>query len=104
MPYTKVIAQLKANLQTAYRQAVDADNSLDQLKQQGHAKFAKIFTDDQGFTTSSNRFLPYVQELAELVAKLEQDKAPAQQQLEHLVKQLAILLQTLARFKEQGRQ
>ncbi|MDF0534735.1 prephenate dehydrogenase [Shewanella sp. A32] len=104
MPYTKVIAQLKTNLQLAYRQAVDADNGLDQLQQQGHAKFAQIFTDEQGFSTSSTRFLPYVQELAEAVAELEEDKAPSQDDLEHVVKQLAILLQTLSLFKEQRRQ
>ncbi|MFQ6371573.1 prephenate dehydrogenase [Shewanella sp. YIC-542] len=103
MTYAKVIAQLKTNLQTAYRQAVDADNSLDQLQQQGHAKFAKIFTDEQGFTTSSTRFLPYVQELADIVARLEEETSPSQEQLEHLVKQLAILLQTLARFKVQNK-
>lgn len=32
MPHTQVIEQLKASLQTAYRQAIDADSRLDELK------------------------------------------------------------------------
>lgn len=102
MPYGNVITQLKTNLQTAYRQAVDADAKLDQLQQAGHGKFSKIFSDEQGFTTKSTRFLPYVQELAEAVTQLEQQADKAL--LESVVKRLALLLSTLVQFKEQSRQ
>ncbi|MCH1920086.1 prephenate dehydrogenase [Shewanella sp. A3A] len=102
MPYGNVITQLKTNLQTAYRQAVDADAKLDQLQQAGHGKFSKIFGDEQGFTTKSTRFLPYVQELAEAVTQLEQQADKAL--LESVVKRLALLLSTLVQFKEQSRQ
>ncbi|QSX33326.1 prephenate dehydrogenase [Shewanella avicenniae] len=101
MPYGNVIPQLMTNLQTAYRQAVDADAKLDQLQQAGHAKFSKIFTVEQGFNTQSTRFLPYVKELAEAVAKLEQ--AEDQALLESIVKRLGLILMTLAQFKEQSR-
>ncbi|WP_345866794.1 prephenate dehydrogenase [Shewanella algae] len=103
MPYTKVIEQLKANLQTAYRQAVDADNRLDQLQQAGHGKFSAVFTQEQGFTTCSNRFLPYVQELAQAVADLEAETAPTPEQLEALLPKPAVLLQTLQKFKQQSK-
>lgn len=101
MPYGNVITQLKTNLQTAYRQAVDADAKLDQLQQAGHGKFAKIFGDEQGFNTASTRFLPYVKELAEAVTQLEQQQD--QVLLESVVKRLALLLTTLAQFKQQSR-
>ncbi|MGL5392575.1 MAG: prephenate dehydrogenase, partial [Shewanella sp.] len=71
MPHTKVIEQLKENLQTAYRQAIDADAKLDELKKAGHGKFTYIFTADQGFTTSSKRFLPYVQELVDELTRMQ---------------------------------
>lgn len=37
MPHTRVIEQLKQNLQTAYRQAIDADAKLDELKKRDMA-------------------------------------------------------------------
>ena len=65
MPHTRVIEKLKQNLQSAYRKSIDADGKLDELKKAGHVKFNRIFSADEGFTTSSNRFQPYVQELAD---------------------------------------
>lgn len=34
MPHTRVLEQLKDNLQTAYRKSIDADGKLDELKKQ----------------------------------------------------------------------
>lgn len=102
MPQTKVIEQLKENLQIAYRQAIDADAKLDELKKAGHGKFTSIFTAEQGFMVSSNRFLPYVQELVDDLTKLQQHTSLDPVALETLVRQLAALLQTLHAFKKQS--
>ncbi|VEE62619.1 Uncharacterised protein [Shewanella putrefaciens] len=102
MPHTKVIEQLKENLQIAYRQAIDADTKLDELKKAGHGKFTSIFTAEQGFMVSSNRFLPYVQELVDDLTKLQQQSSLDPAALETLVRQLAILLKTLHAFKKQS--
>lgn len=102
MPHTKVIEQLKENLQTAYRQAIDADAKLDELKKVGHGKFTSIFTADQGFIISSNRFLPYVQELVDDLTTLENQPTLDPVALETYVRQLGILLKTLQVFKKQS--
>ncbi|MGI2081741.1 prephenate dehydrogenase [Shewanella putrefaciens] len=102
MPHTKVIEQLKENLQTAYRQAIDADAKLDELKKAGYGKFTSIFTADQGFIISSNRFLPYVQELVDDLTTLESQPTLDPAALETYVRQLGILLKTLQVFKKQS--
>ncbi len=102
MPHTKVIEQLKENLQLAYRQAIDADAKLDELKKNGHGKFTNIFAAEQGFSVSSNRFLPYVQELAEDLSQLQQQPTLDPAALETHVRQLAVLLKTLQAFKKQS--
>lgn len=102
MPHTKVIEQLKENLQTAYRQAIDADAKLDELKKAGYGKFTSIFTADQGFIISSNRFLPYVQELVDDLTTLESQPTLNPVALETYVRQLGILLKTLQVFKKQS--
>uniref|UniRef100_E6XP33 Prephenate dehydrogenase n=1 Tax=Shewanella putrefaciens (strain 200) TaxID=399804 RepID=E6XP33_SHEP2 len=102
MPHTKVIEQLKENLQTAYRQAIDADAKLDELKKAGYGKFTSIFTADQGFIISSNRFLPYVQELVDDLTTLESQPTLDPVALETYVCQLGILLKTLQVFKKQS--
>lgn len=102
MPHTKAIEQLKENLQTAYRQAIDADAKLDELKKAGYGKFTSIFTADQGFIISSNRFLPYVQELVDDLTTLESQPTLDPVALETYVRQLGILLKTLQVFKKQS--
>jgi len=101
MPYTKVIEQLTDNLQLAYRQAIDADNALDELKKAGHGKFSYVFTAEEGFSTRSNRFQPYIQELAEELNSLKQ--APSAAKLETMVRKLGLLLQTLQALKSHNR-
>ncbi|QLE87045.1 prephenate dehydrogenase [Shewanella sp. Scap07] len=103
MPHTRVIEQLKQNLQTAYRQAIDADAKLDELKKAGHGKFASIFGKQQGFSTESNRFGPYVQELAQQLTEISADNANINEQIEQFVPKLAVLLQTLQAFKNQAK-
>jgi primosomal protein N'' len=99
MPHTQVIEQLKASLQTAYRQAIDADTKLDVLKKAGHVKFNTIFTKDEGFSTSSNRFQPYVQELAAEMDAMSHEPDSMASKLENYVRKLGLLLQTMQTFK-----
>ncbi|MEZ9139783.1 MULTISPECIES: prephenate dehydrogenase [unclassified Shewanella] len=100
MPYTQVIQQLKESLQTGYRQAIDADKRLDELRQAGHGKFVAIFTEEQGFTQKSNRFLPYVQELANELEELQGLTHIPPEALEAHVQKIAALLKTLHLFKQ----
>ncbi|WP_299491337.1 prephenate dehydrogenase [uncultured Shewanella sp.] len=100
MPHTKVQAQLQNNLQTAYRQALDADKKLDELKKSGHVKFSAIFKKEQHFSTQSDRFKPYVQELATEMEALPEEKEAFTQALNQFLPKLALLLQTLEAFKK----
>ncbi|ASJ95478.1 MULTISPECIES: hypothetical protein [Shewanella] len=103
MPHSHLIEQLKENLQVAYRQAIDADAKLDELKKAGHGKFTTIFTQDEGFKARSNRFGPYVQELADEMTQLPTDAEALAPALESFVRKLGVLLQTLQAFKSQAK-
>ena len=102
MPHAHVLEQLKDNLQTAYRKSIDADGKLDTLKKAGHVKFNTIFTQDEGFSTRSNRFKPYVEELAIELDKMPTETSALPAALELFVKKLGVLLQTLQAFKDQA--
>ncbi|WP_417345169.1 prephenate dehydrogenase [Ferrimonas sp.] len=98
MSYNQVIAQFKATFQQAYRQVVDADAMLEQLRQEGHGKFESVFPEGQGFTTRANRFMPY---LEEVVGEFDQfEAAPSAEKLPSLVQKLELLLSTLTQFRE----
>jgi len=101
MPHSQLIEQLKENLQVAYRQAIDADAKLDELQKAGHGKFSTIFTHDEGFDARSNRFSPYVQELANEMTQLPVETDALAPALEKYVRKLGVLLQTLQAFKTQ---
>ncbi|MBE1300969.1 MAG: hypothetical protein GJ680_13805 [Alteromonadaceae bacterium] len=91
-----VVEKLNENLQVIYRRVVDADKALDQLQQQGKAKHSQIFADDAGFAQTSNRFQPYLEELAGNVAKLQtQSEQEAQKTLVLVVKQMESMFVTL---------
>ncbi|MFC3121184.1 hypothetical protein [Agaribacter flavus] len=96
-----LLEALNTNLEQAYRKAVDADNSLNALQQDGKGKFTTIFGDDTPFTTRSKRFISYVQELAEdiqALKTLEDEQVKAS--LPSVVKKLELLLTTLGKFKQ----
>ncbi|WP_394130248.1 prephenate dehydrogenase [Shewanella maritima] len=103
MPYTKVLQQIKENLQTAYRQSIDCDTRLDELRKAGHGKFVAIFTEEQGFSQKSNRFLPYVKELATEFETFQDSTHIEPEALESFVKRLATLLQTMQAFKQSSK-
>ncbi|GLR72638.1 hypothetical protein [Agaribacter marinus] len=97
----KLLEALHTNLEQTYRKAVDADNSLNALQQDGKGKFSTIFGDDSPFTTRSKRFIGYVQELAEDIQALKAlDEDALKAQLPTVVKKLELLLATLSQFKQ----
>lgn len=100
-----VLDKLKDNLQIVYRKAIDADNALNQLQQQGKGKFATIFAENSPFTTRAKRFEPYVQEVASnmdtfIANDFEKiDRSDVEPQLTLIVRQIEALLATLTQFK-----
>lgn len=97
-----LINSLEDNLKELYRKAVDADNSINELKKQGHGKFAAIFPEQTLFDLKADKFMPYLEQTAEQILKLRDSKVPLeqnQQEIEAIVKKLHLLHTTLAEFK-----
>ena len=93
--------QLQETLQTLHRKAVDADQILDSLQRDQKGKFAAVFADDSGFSTSAKRFGPYVQEIANDWQSLKElDDDAAKQALAPLVKKIELALVTIAQFQQ----
>lgn len=100
MSHTPLFEALTENIRLIYRQSIDADKKIDELRQQDMAKFAAIFDEQQGFTTKANRFTPYAEELGHDLVALQQgnpDDVPANAQ--PLVSKIEIQLQLLQVFK-----
>ncbi|GAB5379863.1 MAG: hypothetical protein Alis3KO_14050 [Aliiglaciecola sp.] len=98
--FSTLFEKLTQNMQVIYRKAIDADDSLAKLQQSGKGKFNHIFTQDAGFSVQSKRFMPYVKELAQQVADLENtDEEKMQAKLPEIVKKMEMLLTTLSQFK-----
>ncbi|EKE69876.1 hypothetical protein [Gallaecimonas xiamenensis] len=93
-----VLAHLRDSLKAAYQQALDADTRLDALASENLAQFESVLKTGSGFTVEAVRFKPYVEELGQDLVALEASEAFAAD-LEPLARKLALLLQTLARFK-----
>ena len=94
------ILTLRHYVQTLYRKAVDADQALDHLQKDQKGKFAAVFTADSPFNTSSKRFGPYVEEIAQdwqaLKAMSEEEAKAA---LPLLIKKIELALVTIAQFQ-----
>ncbi|MDV6316828.1 hypothetical protein [Idiomarina sp. HP20-50] len=90
--------KLQEHLQQLYRQVIDADQYLDDLRQQGKAKFQGVFAEQTVFESTGNRFQPYLNEIVANFEKWQQDKED-EQQLQLLVQQLQLMTETLARLK-----
>ncbi len=86
-------------MQIIYRKAIDADSALDKLQKSGKAKFSVIFTEDNGFTTKSKRFGPYVDELAKDISILQSDNINIKNEITVIVKKMELMLLTLAKLK-----
>lgn len=90
---------IQATLKDVYRKAIDADANLDALGKQNQGKFQSIFKPNEGFTTSAKRFLPYVEELSEEFAQLQNlSEEELKQALPNFVTKLELILRTLANF------
>lgn len=96
----RLLEQLDDNLKELYRKALDADALLEQLSQQGQAKHQRIFVDNSTFQGTSNRFMPYLTETAELVAAMRLSQQFNTATLERAVKQLQLLHKTLTNFRQ----
>lgn len=95
-----VIETIRQNIALAHQQAVDCDKLIEELKSQGKGQFSAIFK--EGFTTRSDKFLPYVEEMAahfyDLI-QLGQTEIP-KDDLAKIVQQLEIIFSTQAKFFE----
>lgn len=102
MNQQKVIEQLQVNIKEIYHKAVDADQLISAQQAEGLGQFDKIFVDDSPFTTQSDHFLPYVEEMANDLLSLQEseDEAHFVKQLEALVIKLELAHKTLASFKQ----
>ena len=100
MPHSQLFAALQENIRLIYRQSIDADKKINELRQQDMAKFSAIFNKTQGFETNSNRFTPYAEELAKDLLEIKEaasDSVPAL--ITPLVSKIEIQLQVLEVFK-----
>ncbi|MFY8273973.1 prephenate dehydrogenase [Pseudoalteromonas sp. SSDWG2] len=94
-----IIEKLNDNLKIVYRQALDADQKLDQLQKEGHGKFQALFTQEAGFEFEAKRFKPYVLDVAADVDALSQSEELDEELLKKAVLKLQSLLTLLATFK-----
>ena len=96
----ELFEKLTENMQAIYRKAIDADELLAKIQQSGKGKFNHVFTEDAGFSTQSKRFMPYVEELAEYIVKLQDaNQQRLQSELPQVIKKMELLLTTLRQFK-----
>lgn len=100
MPHSQLFAALQENIRLIYRQSIDADKQINELRLQDMAKFKVIFDESQGFATKASRFSPYAEELAKDLIELQQsrtERVPAL--IQPLVAKIEIQLQLLQVFK-----
>ncbi|MCE0557062.1 MULTISPECIES: hypothetical protein [unclassified Motilimonas] len=102
MTHEQILNSIKENIQLIYRQSVDADQSIEALKEQDKAKFTAIFGDNTPFTTRSALFLVHVEELAADLLALQQSRSDAEfeRDLPRLVKKIELMFKTLQGFKQ----
>jgi len=100
MPHSQLFTALQENIRLIYRQSIDADKKINELRQQDMAKFSAIFDQSQGFTTNADRFTPYAEELAKDLIELQQLAPEAVAgQVQPLVAKIEVSLQILQVFK-----
>lgn len=100
MPHSQLFAALTENIRLIYRQSIDADKTIDELRQQDMAKFTAIFDEQHGFIAKANRFTPYAEELGNDLVLLQQaDSDKIASLVQPLVGKIEIQLQLLQVFK-----
>lgn len=96
-----ILQKLSENVQIIYRKSIDADEIISKLQSSGKGKFKSIFAADSGFSTQSNYFKPYVEELAQDVTSLsELSEAQLKQSLPTIVKKIEQLYTTMTDFQQ----
>lgn len=99
-----IIEKLSENLQLIYRKAIDADEAISRLRNDGKGKFTAIFATDSGFNHQGKFFKPYVEELAKEIKQLSDLDEEAQKiALAKIVKKMELLLSTLGQFQRSVR-
>lgn len=94
-----VVEKMTDNLKSLYTLALRADEELDILRKQNKGKFTAIFQKDSPFEAQSDRFLPYMVEVAdELGALLSVDDADYIAKLKALMRKVQLLNGVLIRF------
>lgn len=94
-----VVEKMTDNLKSLYTLALRADEELDILRKQNKGKFTAIFQKDSPFKAQSDRFLPYMVEVAdELGALLSVDDADYIAKLKTLMRKVQLLNGVLAKF------
>lgn len=95
-----IIEKLSENLQMIYRKAIDADQIISQLRNDGKGKFTAIFPSDAGFEHQGKFFKPYVEEVAKAILQLDELEQEAQKSaIARIAKQMEKLLATLSQFQ-----
>lgn len=98
MSVEQLIEQLQTHLKAMYQRAIDADTKLDHLKKNDQGKFKTLFKEDSGFETNSNRFMPYIEEIALRLESLKNEKE-SYIELKKVAELMALLGQTLENFR-----
>ena len=92
-------AKLIANLKDLYPLAQKADEQLEILKKEKKGRFTAIFQQEAGFTTESNRFLPYLIELSDETQSLPMMESVNQlAKIQEMVKKIQMMHQVLGQF------
>jgi hypothetical protein len=102
MTHEQILNSLKENIQIIYRQSVDADQSIEALKEQNKANFSAIFGDSTPFLARSPLFLVYVEEIVADMLTLQQTQSDddIKRLLPGLVKKIELMFKTLQAFKQ----
>ena len=96
--FDSVEQKIQEHLQVLYRQVVDADQYLDDMRQQGKAKFQGVFAEQTIFKSKGNKFQPYLNEITENFEAWKQNQSN-EELLQLLIQQLQLMTETLARLK-----
>ena len=92
-------AKLTESLKKIYSLALKADERLEVLNKANVGKFSSIFQDCSGFSSRSNRFLPYLVELSDEVKVLSLVEAENQgAKIKDILGKIKLMHQVLIKF------
>jgi len=95
-----VLKHLQENVKAIYHKAVDADKQIELLREHQKAGFKQVFSADSPFRTHSDKFLPYVEELAADLQEIEtDDEEHYKKLLPSIVTKIELLFKMLSTLK-----